>query len=281
MLVLFAALFIGGYQLGHGGQRLSEQELSEIKALRELNLTQQQQLVELKRSTQINLDALAIRLGEMQAQAERLDALGGRLTLLAGIDDSEFQFSQAPALGGLDAPIEDQQRRVVDVDSEIDKLVLKMQNSAYKLDIMQAMLQGESVQNQYIPNGRPVKSGWLSSRFGIRTDPINGKKAMHHGLDFSGAMGTDVLSVADGVVTWSGKRSGYGNLVEIDHGNGYQTRYAHNQKTLVKVGERVVKGQKIALMGKSGRATGPHVHFEVLRLGHKIDPMPFIKSKKS
>ena len=279
MFAMSIIFVITGFQLGKLGTIESVYANAELDSLRMQNKAQEEELDSLKKSVSINLDALAIRLGEMQAQAERLDALGGRLTVLAGIDDAEFQFASIPAMGGLEPTSDIVDRNILDVDSEILKLQEKMHDSGYKLELLQAFLHNENFESQYMPAGRPVDSGWLSSRYGYRTDPINGKKAMHSGMDFSGAMGANILAVADGVITWSGSRSGYGNLVEIDHGNGYQTRYAHNQKTLVAVGESVAKGQKIATMGKSGRATGPHVHFEVLQAGNKINPLPFIQNK--
>jgi murein DD-endopeptidase MepM/ murein hydrolase activator NlpD len=131
-----------------------------------------------------------------------------------------------------------------------------------------------------VPAGRPITSGWLSSYFGIRTDPFTGKKERHKGLDFAGKLGSDVVAVASGVVTWAGRRYGYGNLVEINHGNGYSTRYGHNDKITVKVGDAVKKGQIIAKMGSTGRSTGPHVHFEVLHKGKQVDPMSYIKTAR-
>ena len=125
--------------------------------------------------------------------------------------------------------------------------------------------------------GRPVNSGWISSYFGKRTDPFTGKPANHRGVDFAGKMGAEIIAVADGVVTWSSSRYGYGELVEINHGNGYSTRYAHNSENLVAVGDEVRKGQTVALMGETGRATGPNLHFEVLKNGHRVNPVNFIR----
>jgi murein DD-endopeptidase MepM/ murein hydrolase activator NlpD len=126
------------------------------------------------------------------------------------------------------------------------------------------------------PSGRPVREGYISSYFGERMDPFNGEEAMHKGVDFATDAGADVLAVASGIVTWSGPREGYGNLVEINHGNGYTTRYAHNAQTLVSVGDTVERGQAVAVVGSTGRSTGPHVHFEVLRDGTQINPMAFV-----
>jgi murein DD-endopeptidase MepM/ murein hydrolase activator NlpD len=122
-----------------------------------------------------------------------------------------------------------------------------------------------------------VSSGWISSYFGKRTDPFTGKPANHTGMDFAGKLGDEVVAVGDGVVTWSADRYGYGIMVEVNHGNGYFTRYAHNAENLVAVGDEVKKGQAVALMGKTGRATGPNLHFEVLKNGRRVNPVNFIR----
>jgi murein DD-endopeptidase MepM/ murein hydrolase activator NlpD len=129
------------------------------------------------------------------------------------------------------------------------------------------------------PTGRPVESGWISSGYGRRSDPITGKRTLHEGVDFAGKSGSDILAVASGVVVFAGEKSGYGRLVEIDHGNGLSTRYGHNSKLLVQEGEVVKQGQTIALLGSTGRSTGPHVHFEVLRGGRHVNPARYLRSK--
>jgi len=134
------------------------------------------------------------------------------------------------------------------------------------------------VQDEVSPKGWPVKGGWISSYFGERADPFHGQMAHHDGIDIAGKTGSEIIAVASGVVTWAGPRFGYGNMVEINHGNGYITRYAHNQDVTVAIGETVKKGQKVALMGSTGRSTGPHVHFEVMRNGQIIDPMQFMSA---
>ena len=135
-----------------------------------------------------------------------------------------------------------------------------------------------NLQQEVIPSGRPINKGWISSRYGKRNDPFTGKPDFHKGIDLAGREGADVIAVGSGVVMWSGKRFGYGNMVEINHGNGYITRYGHNKENVVKVGDTVKKGQVIAQMGNTGRSTGPHVHFEVWRSGRTVDPMKFIQT---
>ncbi|HEX5764276.1 MAG TPA: M23 family metallopeptidase, partial [Woeseiaceae bacterium] len=143
--------------------------------------------------------------------------------------------------------------------------------------VLESVLINQQLVARVSPQGRPVTSGWMSSYFGKRTDPFTGKPANHKGVDFAGKAGAEVLAVADGVVTWSSKRYGYGQLVEINHGNGYATRYAHNSENLVAVGDEVKKGETVALMGDTGRATGPNLHFEVLHQGKQVNPVNFIR----
>ena len=157
----------------------------------------------------------------------------------------------------------------------LDDLGTEMEDREQKLSVLETLLMSRSLRERVMPSGRPIEEGWLSSKYGKRNDPFTGKQDFHKGLDFAGKKGSAVMAVGDGVVTWSGKRTGYGNLVEISHGNGYVTRYGHNQSHLVEMGETVKKGQQIALMGSSGRSTGPHVHFEVLRDGKTVNPAKY------
>jgi murein DD-endopeptidase MepM/ murein hydrolase activator NlpD len=158
----------------------------------------------------------------------------------------------------------------------LDQLETEMEDRDQKLSVLESLLMSRSLSERVMPSGRPVEDGWLSSRYGKRNDPFTGKQDFHKGLDFAGKKGSEVNAVGDGVVSWAGKKSGYGKLIEINHGNGYSTRYGHNQSHMVKVGDTVKKGQQIALMGSTGRSTGPHVHFEVLRNGKKVNPSGFI-----
>jgi murein DD-endopeptidase MepM/ murein hydrolase activator NlpD len=139
------------------------------------------------------------------------------------------------------------------------------------------LLSNRKLQEQSWLSGRPIEKGWISSGYGKRNDPFTGKLAMHSGIDFAGVEGTNVVSVAAGVVTWVGARSGYGQLVEIAHGDGYVTRYSHNKENLVEPGDVVRKGQAIALMGSTGRSTGAHVHYEVYKHGRSVDPSSYVR----
>ena len=167
---------------------------------------------------------------------------------------------------------------VPEIVESMEILDQQLSNREAQLGVLESVLMGQNLTERVYPQGRPVNSGWISSYFGKRTDPFTGKPANHTGIDFAGKFGDKVVAVADGVVTWSADRYGYGVVVEINHGNGYSTRYAHNSENLVAVGDEVKKGQAVALMGDTGRATGPNLHFEVLKNGRRVNPVNFIRS---
>jgi len=182
-------------------------------------------------------------------------------------------------MGGPVSTFKQQSINMPDFLQTLAALESKIQDRSEKLTAMESMLINRSLQEQTLLAGRPSLGGWISSLYGYRTDPITGKKEVHEGVDFAGKPGTPITAVAAGIVTWSGPRFGYGNLVEISHGNGYITRYAHNHKNLVAIGEKIEKEEVIAVMGNSGRSTGTHVHFEVLRFGKHVDPRHYIVLK--
>jgi murein DD-endopeptidase MepM/ murein hydrolase activator NlpD len=214
----------------------------------------------------------------MNARIIRLDALGRRLTEMADLGDGEFDFDSVPAIGGPEEPYATGSNIAVpEVLAAMTELDRQLNNREAQLGVLESVLMNQNLSERVYPQGRPVKSGWMSSYFGKRTDPFTGKQANHRGVDFAGKSGAEIMTVADGVVTWSSPRYGFGKLVEINHGNGYSTRYAHNSENLVAVGDEVKKGQIVALMGETGRATGPNLHFEVLRNGTRVNPVTFIR----
>ena len=217
----------------------------------------------------------AKRLGQLQAEAIRLKALTEKLASLSGLDVTEFMLSENIAQGGVE--IQGNDLSIDEFDDELQQLSLGFEHQYQQLVTLQDFLITHDNIESAIPQGRPIVGGWISSYYGKRIDPFTGKKAFHKGLDLAGKAGSGIHTVADGMVTWIGTRSGYGALVEVDHGNGYVTRYAHNKTIKVKVGDKVNKGQVIALMGSTGRSTGPHVHFEILRDGKNINPYNFVK----
>ncbi len=240
---------------------------------------QQQMLNQARENAEKNLDALAARLSKLQAHVMRLDALGSRLADMANLTEIEFDITSSLGVGGPKPENMHGSMEVSDFLVALEELNTKIQDRSEKLTAMESMLIDRTLQNQTLPTGSPSMDGWISSLFGKRTDPITGKMEFHGGIDYAGKSGSPILSVASGIVTWSGVRYGYGNMVEINHGNGYQTRYAHNKKNLVVVGQKVDQAQIIALMGSSGRATGPHVHFEVVNNGKAVNPKKYISLK--
>lgn len=273
--VMFAG-FAGGYWYSSNtGSGVSTSELSQLTGELE---SQRETIDSIRQGSEDTLDALAIRIAQMNARIIRLDAVGRRITEMADIDDGEFNFDSDPALGGPEEPMAAGSNVAVpEVLEAMTTLGYQLNNREAQLDVLESVLMNQSLKERVYPQGRPVSSGWLSSYFGKRTDPFTGKPANHTGIDFAGKHGDEIVSVADGVVTWSGDRYGYGVMVEINHGNGYSTRYAHNSENRVSVGDEVRKGQIVALMGKTGRATGPNLHFEVLHDGRRVNPVKFIR----
>jgi murein DD-endopeptidase MepM/ murein hydrolase activator NlpD len=162
---------------------------------------------------------------------------------------------------------------------DLERVSHQLDDREAQLDVLESLLMTRDLQAQVYPDGMPVDAGWISSYFGQRADPFNGHQSVHEGIDFAGREGASVNAIAAGVVSFSDVRHGYGNCVEINHGNGYVTRYAHNRANLVAVGDKVEKGQTIALMGTTGRATGPNLHFEVLHYGKVVNPLKYINRK--
>ena len=242
------------------------------------DLARQRDQVEAARVVlQQNVDALATRVGQMNAHVIRLDALGKRLTEMANLKKGEFNFDSVPPVGGLDASRTTAMPASAPVlTAMLDRLSDQITDRERQLSALENLILTRELRREVFPQGRPVDSGFISSYFGERVDPFTGYTAFHPGIDFAGEEGAQVMAVATGVVVWAGERLGYGNLVEINHGNGYTTRYAHNSRVLVKVGDTVQKGQAVSLLGNTGHSTGPHVHFEVLKDGSPVDPMAFI-----
>jgi murein DD-endopeptidase MepM/ murein hydrolase activator NlpD len=242
-------------------------------------LAAQQALVDgTRRTLQQSLDALALRIGQLNAHVVRLDALGTRLTQMAGLKDGEFDFSSPPSLGGPEEPLAaTEAMQLSGVLSTLEALDEQLADRTRQLSVLEDLLLNRKLSEEVRPEGRPVTSGYVSSHFGHRTDPFTGRRAFHKGVDFAGREGAEVIAVASGVVIWSGERYGYGQLVEINHGNGYVTRYAHNADNLVAVGDTVRRGQVIARLGDTGRATGPNLHFEVLLNDKPVNPLTYVQ----
>jgi murein DD-endopeptidase MepM/ murein hydrolase activator NlpD len=272
--VIVGGAFMLGWQLGKGVHR--EVALAETTRFASLLAQQKQEIAGLKQQLQLKIDAMAMRIGEVNAHIIRLNALGKRLTEMADIDSREFDFDRTPPSGGPGAEGEGVSAQIPDLSAMLAQLEQRADLRESQLAALENVILTRELKEEIHPEGRPVTSGYISSYFGERADPFDGREAFHKGVDFAGALGSDVVAVAAGVVTWAGERSGYGKLIEINHGDGYSTRYAHNSRTLVSVGQTVKRGEAVALMGSTGHSTGPHVHFEVLHNGRQVDPLSFI-----
>jgi murein DD-endopeptidase MepM/ murein hydrolase activator NlpD len=224
------------------------------------------------------VDALAARVGVLNAQLIRLDALGRRLTTLSGLERGEFDFDKPPPVGGPEDSDDAQagSAQVPELAAVLDGLESQIADREQQLTALESLLATKQLGLRIMPGGLPLIGGWISSQFGYRRDPFTGHGAFHKGVDFAGPRGSRVIAVGPGVVTFAGVKSGYGNVVEITHPTGYVTRYGHNSRNLVRAGHSVQKDDPIAVIGSSGRSTGTHVHFEVLRDGKATNPTRYL-----
>ncbi|BFM06236.1 peptidoglycan DD-metalloendopeptidase family protein [Halioxenophilus aromaticivorans] len=265
-----------GAMINSGNSAIEVTENDNAQEWQEALAQQQAEIDQSKREAEAQLAAMTLRVAELQARLQRIDAVGERLTQAAKLDAGEFNFNEVPALGGPEEFSESINFEPPTFMTVLDEISAQIDNREMQLNTLEILMSDRQIQDDTFLAGRPIKKGWMSSRYGRRTDPFNGKLAWHKGVDFAGKENAEIIAVAGGVITWSGERYGYGNMVEVTHGSGMATRYAHNKENLVKVGEVVKKGQTLALMGSSGRSTGPHVHFEVYKNGRPVDPASYI-----
>ena len=249
--------------------------LAEVEALQTADAGRKAQLDAVSRDAQHQINALAARLAELQAQANRLNALGARLTQAGQLQDGEFDFDKPVGQGGAgrasDMPPAALRHQLAALEGQYDA-------ADTQLSVLESLLFNRALDRNATPSRDPIANSYITSGFGGRADPFGGGTQYHKGIDFEADVGDSVLSVADGVVSYSGERSGYGNVVEVDHGNGYVTRYAHNSRLERSVGDLVRSGQEIAKAGSTGRSTGAHVHFEVWQDGLVVDPRKFLSA---
>ncbi len=248
------------------------EDIARIKLAQAANEAENAEVSELADSTRLQLQILAERLAEMDATVTQLDEQGKLIAAEFGMKAED-----------LDAFNPDSTPINVDNEPLLDQIATLQQSVTAKkqqLAMLESLVRGHHIHEQSQLSGRPIQSGWLSSYYGMRADPFTGSPAMHKGLDFAGKTGDDVVSTAAGIVTWAGERHGYGLLVEIDHGDGIVTRYGHNNALSVSIGDVVTKGQAIAVMGSTGRSTGAHVHYEVIRHGQQVDPLPYVTKRR-
>ena len=281
-LTLSLLISSGGFYFGiqHGSDLVRNQARNNTQVCFAELKSQEIKLAELQKSSENRMDALALRLGQLQSQILRMNALGQRVVEKLKISKGEFNFSEMPPRGEGEAEKLSQPQTYENLLDQVADLSLQIQDRDVKLNVLDELMVNREIRKQAYPAGRPLSKGWLSSYYGWRNDPFNGRRAFHHGIDFAGRNGSNVVAVASGLVTSAGKYRGYGNMVAIDHGGGYVTHYAHNKELSVSPGDKVSQGDTIAKMGSTGHSTGPHVHFEVLRHGKKINPIKFIRTKR-
>ena len=246
------------------------EDLARIALAQQANEADNAELAELKAGTQAQLQVLITQLAQLNAQLSGLDSRGKQIAEQLGMKAQD-----------LDVFISDTDSQPMDNEPLLEQMQavqVSLDDKARQIAMLESLVSGHHIHQQSQLSGRPIESGWLSSYYGMRADPFTGTPAMHKGLDFAGAAGDEVVATAAGIVTWAGDRHGYGNLVEIEHKDGYITRYGHNQSIEVAIGDVVTKGQAIALMGNTGRSTGAHVHYEVIRNGQPVDPLPFTRN---
>ena len=271
VMMLLGSVFFAGISLGQRVQSLGGNPVSRARAA----LLQKTEVADLRQQLQERVDALAARIGQVNAHILRLDVLGKRVADLADLDSREFDFGTAPATGG---PEEEsgQPVQAPDITRLIDDLEGRLEQRTSQLGAIERVLLRQELREQIVPDGLPVLRGFRSSGFGWRQDPFTGHSALHKGIDFAGNHGDAIIAVGAGAVSFAGVKDGYGITVEVTHGDGYVTRYAHNSQLNVRVGEMVSRGKQIARMGSTGRSTGTHLHFEVLRNGAPVNPLAYI-----
>jgi len=271
LAVIGLAVLINYVALRYVTETRSPQLLSLISEI------QQQESERTQSYLRENLNAMASRLGEMQAQLLRLDTLGERLAKLAGFKPQDFLFDQPPSRGGVAPPIPGASLSLQELGRHLDFLARQVDDRTDKLGVLDSLFTLDSARKKLLPSVLPVERGSHTSNFGWRIDPFSGTNSFHDGIDFIAETGTPILAAAGGVVVFSDFHPQYGNMIDIDHGNDLVTRYAHASRRLVKVGDVVLRGARIAEVGSTGRATGPHLHFEVRHNGAAQNPARFLQ----
>ncbi|MDN5937248.1 MAG: M23 family metallopeptidase [Salinisphaera sp.] len=277
-IVLGAAVFLGYQMAPRGGDIARLDTATELWQRQAAD--QRQAIATLRLRLEDNIQVLTRHLGRLQAQVTRLNAVGVRMTKLAGLSGDEFDFGNPPPMGGPQAVEDESLPSLGQLKEQINALASRLDSRERQMQVLRDLLVAGEVRKQVTPSGSPTLTGWISSVFGWRVDPFTGRRGFHEGIDFAAPLGSKVLAAAAGVVSFAGHMQGYGNLVEINHGNGYVTRYGHCKKILVHVGQRVDKGEVVAKVGSTGRSTGPHVHFEVRRNGKVVNPASYIQAAR-
>jgi len=272
VVLIAGGIFAAGVEIG----RIAAGPIDRAAVARELD-AQRQQVADVRSEMQGRVNAIASRIGTLNAHLIRLDALGRRVTDLAGLDRGEFDFDQPPPLGGPEVgEVDGGSAAVPDLTAALDAVEAQLIDRQRQLAALESLMSTRSLGERTTPGGWPIIGGWISSHFGYRSDPFTGRGAFHAGVDFAAPPGTKVISTGPGVVSFAGYKDGYGYVVEVTHPTGYLTRYGHNSRNLVREGDTVQKGEPIAVIGSTGRSTGTHVHFEVERDGKNLNPMRYL-----
>ena len=257
---------------GQISQRLADLE----QAIRH----QRQALRDARESAGVEIGEMGRRIGVLQAHLVRLNALGQRLAEVSDLNAGEFDFADDPAMGGPDVEVLPRKTEVADLMDTLDQLTQHSTDNHKQLAVLESLIAGRDLAQATYPQGWPTDGGWVSSRYGYRRDPFTGRRAFHRGVDIANRSDTPIRAVASGIVTEIGTDNGYGNRVEVSHGFGFASRYAHVASVSVAPGQRVGRGEIIATMGSTGRSTGPHLHFELLENAEAVDPGEFLRAAK-
>lgn len=278
LIIVIISLVTGGFGYWLGRHRLNTPAADSSQRAIAMDLEAAQlELEQKRRQIQAHIDTIAVRVAEMQAEVLRVNALGQRLVKMAGLNSDEFDFENPAGSGGPDRS-RDPANRVNEVAQDLAKVLAALDDRKRKLGLLETLIMERDLIKHTMPDGWPLRSGGVvTSEFGFRRHPITGRRSMHHGIDIAGKTGSAILAMADGLVVFSGRKQGYGNIVEIRHGSGLETWYAHNQGNLVQEGDLVRRGQEIAKLGSTGSSTGPHVHFEVRKNGTPVNPKNYLK----
>jgi len=273
LLLAISFVFQLGMLVGKAAEPtiISQQSMaveSELQVSESHDEHQQQQYTE-------QLKLLNAKVAFLQAQMSRLDALGSRVVEKVKLDPEEFNFAELPPIGGI-GELDSQSVSDEQILESLNKLENDLASQTPQIEFLESLLTENEINSEKRISGRPIRSGWISSFYGWRIDPFHGNKAWHKGFDFAGKEDADVVATASGIVSYAGERYGYGLLVEVTHSDGYITRYGHNKSLLVVKGDVIKKGDTIAKMGSTGRSTGPHVHYEVIKKGKHVDPKRYV-----
>jgi murein DD-endopeptidase MepM/ murein hydrolase activator NlpD len=279
---IFVALLLAAYATTLTKKKPANTPAPQTPLVQKLPELSPQNNISASQSNSIEIDILTRRLGILEAEALRLNAFGSRIVKMARLDPDEFAFEKEPSIGG--ASLSENQDNDYGIDADtlmhsIASLEKQLVDQRNRLEGMLQVLQGRILDKEILPDGMPIKKGYISSRFGFRRDPFTGKARMHKGIDYAGKTGTPVSAVAGGIITFAGRKGGYGNIIEVDHGDGLVSRYAHLSKIIGKRDQVVKKGDLIGRVGSTGRSTGPHLHLEVLKKGVQQNPAMFLKNR--